>query len=97
MRPVLVTKSRVYEPLRYPFRSGVHSPHSAPRHCSSSSRMTASIKTRMALTARFRMCWRKSCSSGIWESDDSPLAPSEVDVLRFLDTGIVPSLFDGRM
>src|SRR6266699_6596882 len=55
--------------------------------------MTASIKTRMALTARVRIRWRNSCSSGILWSDDSIFAASAVDVVRFLETGIVSSLF----
>src|SRR5258707_5472623 len=55
--------------------------------------MTASIKTRMALTARVRIRWRTSCSAGILWSDDSICAASAVDVVRFLETGIVSSLF----
>src|SRR5438034_9334311 len=50
----------------------------------------------MALTARFRMGWRESCSSGILCSDDSPFAPSEVNVVRFFGPGIVPSLFSWK-
>src|SRR5581483_150010 len=36
---------------------------------------------------------RNSCSSGILWSDDSALTASGVDVVRFLETGIVPSSF----
>src|SRR5712692_6083104 len=50
--------------------------------------MTSSIKTRMALTARVRIRCRKSCSCGIFWSDDSTLTASDVDVVRFLGTGI---------
>src|SRR5713226_10633236 len=39
------------------------------------------------------MRWRNSCSSGMLWSDDSTLTASGVDVVRFLDTGRVPSLF----
>src|SRR6266566_3260620 len=92
MRPVGVTRSRVQDRLRYPRRVGVHSPHEAPMHCSSSSRITCSIRTCTALTARRRKYWRNSSCSGMMFDADSEVEPSgDIVVGLFLETGMTSS------
>src|SRR5260221_644320 len=52
-------------------------------HCSSSSRMTCSINTCTALTARPRRYCRKSSGSGIAFDDDSGVETSGANVVGF--------------